>query len=112
MELRERHVAKHESQVISEQPAELAYDRSRLGAVGAFEVAVLDQRDPSAVGTHDVVVGADRDGEARFGGADRGHSTRSMTGSGCSPKYPTHFVFTHGSIGLDPMEAGRSSCRR
>ena len=24
------------------------------------------------------------------------HSTRSIAGSGCSPRYSTHFVFTHG----------------
>jgi hypothetical protein len=69
MELREGHVAKHESNVVCEQPAELANDPSGLGAVRAFEVPVLDQRDPDAVGTDDVVVGTN--GTARRGSGVR-----------------------------------------
>jgi hypothetical protein len=41
----QRHVAEDEAKLIAEVREQLVHDRERLAAVGALEIAVLDERD-------------------------------------------------------------------
>ena len=64
---------------VGEVRQQLAHDRLRLAAVGALEVAVLDQRHRGRDRTADVIaVGIDRDGEVdeRLRAADQGPDAR------------------------------------
>jgi hypothetical protein len=64
VDLRQRHVPEHESQLRRKLPLKLAHDPERLTAIRAFEVPILDQRDHGVIRPTDVIVGADRDNEA------------------------------------------------
>ena len=77
----ERQVAPHVAQVVAEVGEQLADDRLGLAAVGALEVAVLDQRDRGVRRAADVVAGRGRPArqvDQRLGRADqlRGRGAR------------------------------------
>src|ERR1700722_2410615 len=55
MNIVEREVAPHVTEVVAERGEQLAHDRLRLPAVRALEVAVLDQSDERVVRSADMV---------------------------------------------------------
>ena len=77
-------MAPHVADVVAERRQQLADDPLGLPAVGALEVAVLDERDRRVVGTADVVaLGVDVLGEIEdvLGGAPRSGARARVAGS-------------------------------
>ena len=80
MDLAEGHVAEGEAQAPVEALADAADDRLGRDAVRALKVAVHDELQRRVLGAQDVVVGAERWGEAR-----RGHALQP-TARGAGPE--------------------------
>ena len=80
----QREVAEHEPQVVAERAHQLADDRLGLAAVGALEVAVLDERDRGVERAADVVeVGVDVVGEVEDGRGQPVGALFARAGAGC-----------------------------
>src|SRR5207237_7259781 len=74
---RQRKMPVHEAQILAHAALDFLHDRIGPAAVGAFEIAILDQRDGGIWRTLDVIARADRQHESAHRDAPAGWDSSS-----------------------------------